>query len=82
MGEKHLSDAGIKGNLSSMEPEDSQGFGYSGSGQQDVSASQHGYEDIHGFMEGALIEDNKDEGSISQDCNDVHEQKGMESQVW
>lgn len=24
-------------------------------------------------MEGAFIEDNKDEGSISQDCSDVHE---------
>lgn len=42
MDEKHLSDAGIKGNLPSMEPEDSQGFGYSGGGEQDVSASQHG----------------------------------------
>lgn len=56
-----------------MEPEDSQGLGHSGSGQQDVSASQHGEEDIHGFMERVFMEDNEDKGSISQDGSDVHE---------
>lgn len=56
-----------------MEPKDSQG--HSGGRQENVSASQHGQKDIHGLMEGAFTQDNKDEGSVSQDCCDVHETK-------
>lgn len=76
MDEKHLSDAGIKGDFPSMEPEDSQGLGHGGGGQQDVGARQHRQEDMHGFMKGAFTEDNKDEGSNSQDCDDGHEAEG------
>ena len=64
MDEEDLDDTTIKGNLSSMEPEYGQGFGHSGSGQDEVRHTQHTEEEVHGLMEAAFSHDDEDKEAI------------------
>lgn len=76
MDEEDLSDASIKGNCSSVKPEYGQSLGYSGSRQDEVSHSQHAEEEVHGFMEAAFGDDDKDENAVSKECNQVGNEEG------
>ena len=76
MDEEDLGDTAIKGNLSSMEPEYGQGFGHSGSGQDEVSHSQHAEEEVHGFMEAAFSDNDENKEAIPKDSNKVRNKEG------
>lgn len=71
MDEEDLGDTAIKGDLPSVEPEYGQGFGHSGSGQDQVSHSQHAEKEVHGFMEAAFSDDDEDKEAIPKDSNKV-----------
>jgi hypothetical protein len=71
MDEEDLGDTAIKKNCSSMKPEYSQGLRHSGSGQDQVSHSQHAEEEAHGFMEAVFSYDDKDEEAIPKEGNQV-----------
>ena len=73
---EHLRKTGFKRYLPEAEPEDAQHFGDGGCGQAQVDGVQHGQEVVHGLMETMLSLDHKQDSSIPQECNKIHEEKG------
>lgn len=61
MDEEQLSDTAIQGDLPRMEPKDGQLLRYYAHGEDNVCSSQLAEEEVHGFMEPMLGEDNEDE---------------------
>ena len=74
--EEYLTNAAIQGELSSMEPEDRQGLRDSAHGEDKVCSGQHAEEEVHGFMEAALGEDNEEEQAISKQGSGIGNNKG------
>ena len=62
--EEYLTNAAIQGEPSSMEPEDRQGLRDSAHGEDKVCSGQHAEEEVHGFMEAVLGEDNEEEQAV------------------
>lgn len=74
--EEDLSNATIKGDFPSMEPEDGQHLWYCGSGKDNVCSSQQAEEEVHGFMEAAFCEANEGEQAVSKQSNDIGNEEG------
>lgn len=76
MDEEELSDAAIQGDLPSTEPEDGQGLRYCARGEDNVCRGQHAEEEVHGFTEAALGEDNADEQAVPKQGDDIGNAEG------
>ena len=76
MDEEELSDAAIQGDLPSMEPEDGQGLRDCARREDNVCSSQHAEEEVHGFVEAALGEDNEDEQAVPKQGDDIGNEEG------
>ena len=74
--EKNLSDAAIQGGLPSTEPEDGQGLGNYAGGEDNICRGQHAEEEVHGFIEAALGEDNADEQAVPKQGDDIGNAEG------
>ena len=74
--EEYLTNAAIQGKLSSMEPEDRQGLRDSAHGEDKVCSGQHAEEEVHGFMEAVLGEDNEDEQPVPKQGSGIGNNKG------
>ena len=74
--EEYLTNAAIQGELSSMEPEDRQGLRDSAHGEDKVCSGQHAEEEVHGFVEAALGEDNEDEQAVPKQGDDIGNEEG------
>lgn len=59
-----------------MEPEDAQGLRYCTCGEDNICSSQHAEEEVHGFMEAALCEDNEDEQTVPKQGHDIGNEEG------
>lgn len=76
MLEVKLGNAAIKRNFSTIVPENGQCLGFCCCGKDNVNSSQHTEEKIHRFMEGALVEDNDNEKTISKEGKDIGDEEG------
>ena len=76
MDEEKLSDAVIQGDLPNMEPEDGQGLRDCAHGEDKVCSNQHAEEEVHGFVEAALGEDNEDEQAVPKQGDDIGNEEG------
>lgn len=76
MDEEELSDTTIQSNLPSVEPEDGQGLGNCGCGEDNVCSCQHAKEEVHGSMETRPCEDNEDEQAVSKQGSDIGKEEG------
>ena len=71
MDKEHLANAGIKANLSNIEPEDAQHSYQRGKAQTQVCEGQHGQEIVHGFMEASLGDDVKEDHAVPRDGDSI-----------
>ena len=76
MYEEELSDAAIQRDLPSTEPEDAQGLSYCAREEDNVCSGQHAEEEVHGFVEAALCEDNADEQAVPKQGDDIGNEEG------
>lgn len=76
MDEEFLSKAGIGWNSHWIEQEDSQHGRKGGEGQTQVRDGQQGKEIIHGLMKWGLCLNDKENGAVARDGNQVHEENG------
>ena len=76
MDKEELSDAAIQGDLPHIEPENSQGLRDCACGEDKVCSSQHAEEEVHGFMEAVLGEDNEEEQAVSKQGSGIGNNKG------
>ena len=74
--EEYLRNAAIQGEVSSMEPKDRQDLRDSARREDKVCFGQHAEEEVHGFMEAALGEDNEEEQAISKQGSGIGNNKG------
>ena len=74
--EEYLRNAAIQGEVSSMEPKDRQDLRDSARREDKVCSGQHAEEEVHGFMEAALGEDNEEEQAISKQGSGIGNNKG------
>ena len=74
--EEYLTNAAIQGEPSSMEPEDRQCLRDSAHGEDKVCSGQHAEEEVHGFMEAVLGEDNEEEQAVSKQGSGIGNNKG------
>ena len=76
MDEEELSDAAIQGDLPRIEPEDGQSLRDCARGEDKVCSGQHAEEEVHGFMQAALGEDNEDEQAVPKQGDDIGNEEG------
>ena len=76
MDEEELSDAAIQGDLPRIEPEDGQSLRDCACGEDKVCSGQHAEEEVHGFMEAVLGEDNEDEQPVPKQGSGIGNNKG------
>lgn len=65
MDEEQPHEAGMVFNLMIVKPEYGQHFRLCGSGEDQVSGSQHGQKEVHGLMQGGIIPDYMKESDIA-----------------
>ena len=76
MDDEELSDAVIQGDLPNMEPEDGQGLRDCAHGEDKVCSNQHAEEEVHGFREAALCNNDKYEEVVPQHSKDIGNEEG------
>ena len=76
MDEEELSDAAIQGDLPRIEPEDGQSLRDCACGEDKVYSGQHAEDEVHGFVEAALGEDNEDEQAVPKQGDDIGNEEG------
>lgn len=65
----------MKNDLPKAEPEYSQHLRDGGCGETQVNGSQHSQEVEHGLVEAALSLDDKQDGGVYNECNQIHSTK-------
>lgn len=76
MDKEFLSKAGVWGNSGSIESKGPQDSGEGWEGQAQVRDSQHGEEIVHGCMERGFCPDHKEDATVAEDGQQVHEADG------
>ena len=66
----------VQGDLPSTEPENGQGLRYCAGGEDNIGSGQHAEEEVHGFVEAALGEDNEDEQAVPKQGDDIGNEEG------
>ena len=74
--EEYLRNAAIQREVSSMEPKDRQDLRDSARREDKVCSGQHAEEEVHGFMEAVLGEDNEDEQPVPKQGSGIGNNKG------
>lgn len=75
MNEKHLNQAGIKGDHSSTEAQGSQDSRQCGERHTQVIDWEQGQEVVHGLVQALLLLDNKQDQAIAHDGDGIEEKK-------
>ena len=76
MSDEELSDAAIQRDLPGTEPENGQSLRYCARGEDNVCSSQHAEEEVHGFVEAAVCDDNEDEQAVPKQGDDTGDEEG------
>lgn len=76
MDEEQLDQATLIANLAQAKPEDAEHLGNGGCGHAQVCEGQHGEEQEHRLVQGALCGDGEEDGAVPEDGEEVHGGEG------